>query len=240
MDGSGTRVAGGRASGQGTQLGSRARVRQGNHESKPVPPRDHLPRQRVARGRPREAVPTRLRRSAILRLPRTSSSSLGNHIPGIDLWDSYGSNDYRFLSSQIIVIKAPEKGPARPYWQAKPEDFEALRESLYQGFQSLPMVRSTGSTASLITSSSRTITRCWSVWNRSKVSVYENGRSIPPHGGTTKSWPAGSLTTSFGSVYFRWAASRRRSMRLSLCSSPACPAGRLFRPTGQGGRHGRR
>ena len=119
-----------------------------------------------------------LRRAAVSQDRQAPRSD--NHIAGIDLWDSHGRSDYRFLGSQIVVIKAPEKGASRPYWQTKPEDFQALREAVYQGFQSLSMgtfYRLDSVIDHLVFENHNPLLLGL---DQKQVSVYENGRSIPP------------------------------------------------------------
>ena len=112
--------------------------------------------------------------------PKSPGSSLGNHIAGIDLWDSYGRSDHRFLGSEVVVIKSPEKGQARPYWQTKPEDFQALREALYQGFQSLSIgkfYRLDSVLDHLVFDNHNPLLLGL---DQRQISIYEYGRSIPP------------------------------------------------------------
>ncbi len=112
--------------------------------------------------------------------PTTPGPSLGNYIAGIDLWDTYGRNDFRFLGSQIVVIKSPEKGGSRPYWQTKPEDFQALREIVYQGFQSLSLgtfYRHDSVLDHLVFEEHNPLLIGL---DQRQVSVYDAGRSIPP------------------------------------------------------------
>jgi hypothetical protein len=58
----------------------------------------------------------------------------------LDDFDDYAtpeSSDFRFLASPMLVLKH-EKGKARPYWRAKPEDHLELRESLFRCLDALP------------------------------------------------------------------------------------------------------
>jgi hypothetical protein len=111
---------------------------------------------------------------------KTPGPSHGSHIAGIDLWDSYSRSDYRFLGSQIVVIKAPEQGGSRPYWQTKPEDFQALREAVYQGFQSLSIGTFYRLNSVLEHLAFENHNPLLLGLDQRQVSVYENGRSIPP------------------------------------------------------------
>ena len=58
-----------------------------------------------------------------------------------DVLDPYsysdrGPSDYRFLGDNVASLKKG-KSTSSYYWEAKPEDVEALRESLYKGFAPL-------------------------------------------------------------------------------------------------------
>jgi hypothetical protein len=51
---------------------------------------------------------------------------------------SYGSDDQRFLGSNVVAIQRTKDKDLYRYWEARPEDHKALRDSLDRAFSSLP------------------------------------------------------------------------------------------------------
>jgi hypothetical protein len=70
---------------------------------------------------------------------RDSYSYGGDSAIWIDSLGGYGRGDDRFLGSDVVVMKARKDPQFQRYWEAKPEDFQALRDALDRTFGALPV-----------------------------------------------------------------------------------------------------
>jgi hypothetical protein len=65
-------------------------------------------------------------------------SSSSEFLSGIDSLQSYGRGDHRFLGANVIVIRT-DRGRETRYWDAKPADHQALRDSIDRSLAALPV-----------------------------------------------------------------------------------------------------
>jgi hypothetical protein len=63
----------------------------------------------------------------------------GRIFGGVDTYDYYSSGDHRFLGATAAALKLSKGNRPRPLWEAKPQDFAALRDALHSVFAALPI-----------------------------------------------------------------------------------------------------
>lgn len=92
----------------------------------------------------------------------------------------HGVGDDRFLGSHVIVIRKGNGKSAIRYWEAKPEDYKALRDSIDRAFEELPIGVYFTLESVLAHLSFGDANPLYLGLRPDNVEVFQSGRPVPP------------------------------------------------------------
>lgn len=119
-----------------------------------------------------------------LRAPAKSNEQYAPYrsflFPNLDPFSSHGVGDSRFLGAHVTALKGKKGRPSPYYWDVKPEDHQALRDSVHRALDTLPagvFHRADSILAHLAFGANNPLHLGL---ERKEVSVYWDGRPVPP------------------------------------------------------------